>query len=102
MFVGHTHVQMIRRLPFTLLVNPGSVGLPFVEWPVSDARVLPWAEFGLVDYGDDGEVTIELRRTRYDARALVEEVLASGVPHAKWWTDCFVGLDSATPAPESP
>jgi predicted phosphodiesterase len=89
-FVGHTHVQMIRRLPFTLLVNPGSVGLPFVEWPVSDAHVLPWAEFGIVEFHADGELDVELRRTPYDARALVEHVLESGVPHAKWWTDCFV------------
>src|SRR6266550_9558574 len=37
--VGHTHVQMLRRLPETVIVNPGSVGLPFLEWPARDARV---------------------------------------------------------------
>ena len=88
-FVGHTHVQMVRRLPFTLLVNPGSVGLPFLEWPVADARVLPWAEFGIVDYDGNGQLDVQLRRTPYDAAALIDHVFASGVPHAKWWTDCW-------------
>jgi putative phosphoesterase len=87
--VGHTHVQMVRRLPSTLIVNPGSVGLPFLEWPVAAARVCPWAEYGLVDYADDGTINVQLRRTRYDSNALIEHTLASGVPHAKWWTDCW-------------
>jgi putative phosphoesterase len=87
--VGHTHVQMVRRLPFTLIVNPGSVGLPFLEWPFAAARVCPWAEYGLLDYADDGTVNVQLRRTRYDSKAVIERTLASGVPHAKWWTDCW-------------
>lgn len=87
--VGHTHVQMLRRLPFTMIVNPGSVGLPFVEWPIFDARVCPWAEFGILHYDHDGEVKVELRRTEYDARSVVEYTLASGVPHAEWWTACW-------------
>jgi predicted phosphodiesterase len=87
--IGHTHVQMVRRLPFTLLVNPGSVGLPFLEWPVAAARVCPWAEYGLIDYTDDGTVNAQLRRTRYDSNTVIEYTLVSGVPHAKWWTDCW-------------
>ena len=88
--VGHTHVQMVRRLPFTLIVNPGSVGLPFLEWPVAAARVCRWAEFGILDYAGDGKVNVELRRTPYDAEAVIEHTLASDVPHAEWWTDCWV------------
>jgi putative phosphoesterase len=87
--VGHTHVQLVRRLPSTLIVNPGSVGLPFLEWPVAAARVCPWAEYGLIDFTDDGTVNVQLRRTRYDSKAVIEHTLASGVPHAKWWTDCW-------------
>ena len=87
--VGHTHVQMLRRLPMTLIVNPGSVGLPFLEWPVAEARVCPWAEYGVLDYTDDGTVNVQLRRTRYDSKAVIEHTLASGVPHAEWWTDCW-------------
>jgi putative phosphoesterase len=87
--LGHTHVQMVRRLPFTLIVNPGSVGLPFLEWPVAAARVARWAEYGILDYADDGQVSVELHRTPYDAQAVIDYTLASGVPHAEWWTACW-------------
>jgi len=100
-FVGHTHLQMIRKLSSTVLVNPGSVGLPFREWPAAAARVCPWAEYGIVDFVGEDEVTVELRRVPYDTDALIELVLESGVPHAKWWTDCWE-QNVAMPAPGSP
>ena len=31
---GHTHLQLARRLGGSLLVNPGSVGLPFMPMPM--------------------------------------------------------------------
>ena len=89
MVLGHTHVQMVRRLPFTLIVNPGSVGLPFLEWPVAAARVSRWAEYGILDFDEDGTVSVELHRTPYDAQAVIDYTNASGVPHAEWWTDCW-------------
>jgi putative phosphoesterase len=87
--VGHTHVQMVRRLPNMLIVNPGSVGLPFLEWPVAAARVCPWAEYGILEYDDEDTVSIELHRAPYDAQVVIDHTLASGVPHAEWWTACW-------------
>jgi putative phosphoesterase len=87
--VGHTHVQMARRLPFTMIVNPGSVGLAFVEWPVTSARVCRWAECAVIEYERESELNIEFRRVPYDASAVIEYALASGVPHAEWWTGCW-------------
>jgi putative phosphoesterase len=92
MAAGHTHVQMARRLPFTLVVNPGSVGLPFLEWPVAAARVCRWAEYGILDYREDGEVEVQLRRTPYDADGFIRYALESGVPHAEWWTSSWQPL----------
>lgn len=89
MIAGHTHVQMVRRLPFTLLVNPGSVGLPFREWPVGAARVCRWAEFGVLDYDAEGRLDIQLRRTTYDVDEFIRYALESGVPHAEWWTSSW-------------
>ncbi len=86
MIAGHTHVQMARRLPRTLIVNPGSVGLPFLEWPVADARVCRWAEYGVLDYGDDGQLDVQLRRTPYDVDFFIRFARESGMPHAEWWT----------------
>jgi putative phosphoesterase len=89
MVAGHTHVQMVRRLPFTLMVNPGSVGLPFLEWPVAAARVCRWAEYGILDYDGDDSVHVELRRAPYDAEGFIRYALQSGVPHAEWWTSSW-------------
>jgi putative phosphoesterase len=89
MVAGHTHVQMLRPLPFTLMVNPGSVGLPFVEWPTAAARVNRWAEYGILDVDGNDIVSVELRRTPYDTEALIRYALASGVPHAEWWTSSW-------------
>jgi predicted phosphodiesterase len=102
--VGHTHVQMARRLPFTTIVNPGSVGLSFLEWPVTSARVCPWADYAVIDYHREDELSLEFRRVPYDAAAVIEYTLASGVPHAEWWTACWE-LESgpvSTVAPGSP
>ena len=87
--VGHTHVQMVRRLPFVLILNPGSVGLPVHEFPVITARICPWAEYGILDLDGPNELSVELRRTRYDHESVLRHALASGVPHAEWWTSCW-------------
>lgn len=94
--VGHTHIQMTRRMPFTIIVNPGSVGLPFYEWPATAARVAPWAEYGIVDFESEDEVHIDLRRTPYDYESVMEYALSSGVPHAEWWTACWEPLSELT------
>jgi putative phosphoesterase len=87
--VGHTHVQMARRLPFTMIVNPGSVGLPFLEWPVTSARVCRWAEYAVLEYDRENELSFEFHRVPYDSSTVIEYTLASGVPHAEWWTACW-------------
>ena len=85
---GHTHLQMLRRLEHTLVVNPGSVGLPFSDWAPNTIRIAPWAEYGILSH-DDGRLSIDLRRTTYDVEALLELSLESGMPHARWWVDCW-------------
>jgi predicted phosphodiesterase len=85
---GHTHIQFARPYGSTIFVNPGSVGLPFERWPPTEARVLPWAEYAVLE-SRDGEVAVDLRRVDYDVQALLEATLASGVPHARWWVDCW-------------
>jgi putative phosphoesterase len=81
---GHTHVQMVRRLGTSTIVNPGSVGLPFRRWMPDDIRVAWWAEYGIVS-SENGRLTVELRRTTYDVERFLQLSLASGMPHARWW-----------------
>lgn len=86
---GHTHVQMLRRMRSSILVNPGSVGLPFRRWLPDKVCVAPWAEYGLVS-SENGRLNVELRRTTYDVDAFLRLSAESGMPHADWWVDTWV------------
>ncbi len=80
---GHTHAPFIRRHGQALLLNPGSVGLPY-ELTRIGARNPPWAEYSIVETRG-GSIGIELRRVPIDADAVVRTALRSGMPHAEWW-----------------
>jgi hypothetical protein len=50
--------------------------------------VLPWAEYAVLESRDD-EIAVDLRHVDYDVQTLLDATLASGVPHARWWVDCW-------------
>lgn len=82
---GHTHQQMLRRHRTALVVNPGSVGLPFDRVPPdAGARNPAWAEYAVLTC-DAGDLRIELRRVRFDVAALVAAARSNGMPHAEWY-----------------
>jgi putative phosphoesterase len=85
---GHTHLQLIRRFDDSVIVNPGSVGLPFREWWPRPVRISPWAEYGIVE-AEGGRLSIDLRRTTFDVDAFLDLSLKSGMPHAEWWANCW-------------
>lgn len=71
---GHTHLQMLRQHHGALIVNVGSLGMPFREHAAGGQPViLPHAEYGIVDVLEDG-VHVDLRRVALDARALAAQV----------------------------
>lgn len=77
---GHTHLQMLRQHRGMLLVNPGSVGLPFKEYVSGRApTLLDHAEYATVE-ASGGGVSVELRRVAVDRRALRDAVQASDNP----------------------
>jgi putative phosphoesterase len=77
---GHTHVQMLRRHNHSLVINPGSVGMPYERLPDGTFHNPPWAEYAVVRRG-----RIEFRRVPLDVRAVAGAALESGMPHAGWW-----------------
>jgi putative phosphoesterase len=85
---GHTHLQLLRRWRGSLLVNPGSVGLPFLSWWPERIRVAPWAEYAILT-AEDGRIHVDLRRTPFDVGKLLSISRSSGMPHAEWWADCW-------------
>lgn len=80
---GHTHAQFTRPYKQAVLLNPGSVGLPYIETE-EGARNPPWAEYGIVGW-HAGSLRVELRRVAIDAGEVVRAALESGMPHADWW-----------------
>lgn len=87
---GHTHTPLVRRYQGTLIVNPGSIGLPWMQLVDTDATVNPaWAEYTIVTV-DEGRTGVELRRTSYDLETLRTVVLTSGMPHGEWWLGDWV------------
>jgi putative phosphoesterase len=86
--VGHTHLPMARRVGDRWLINPGSVGLPVDPIP-PDATAMnpPWAEFAVLDAGDDGSVAVTLGRAPYDVAPLLTAIRDSGMPYADWCAD---------------
>jgi putative phosphoesterase len=82
---GHTHEAMVRRYGESVIINPGSVGLPMMHPKAGSEKgsYNPlWAEYALIEAkGDD--LTITLRRAPYALAALVAAVRASGMPHVE-------------------
>ena len=77
---GHTHIQMLRQHRGTLLVNPGSVGLPFREYAAGGPpTVLAHAEYAIVE-GHESGVGVALRRVALDKGALRKAAADSDVP----------------------
>jgi putative phosphoesterase len=77
---GHTHLPMLRQHRGTLLVNPGSVGLPFQRHPAGGPpTIMPYAEYGVVE-ARGGSVTVALHRVALDAAALLAAARAWDTP----------------------
>lgn len=97
MLAGHTHVQLARVVDGTLVVNPGSVGLPFRGLPLGELQAIsPWAEHALVRI-EDGRLSVDLRRTDYDVDGMLRRTIDSGVPHAAWWAETWLQADARPP-----
>lgn len=77
---GHTHLQMVRRHRGRLLVNPGSVGMPFRSYVAGAApEVLPFADYAMLD-ADARSVVVTLQRVALDPEELRASVLAVDYP----------------------
>lgn len=83
---GHTHIQMMRQHKGVMLVNAGSVGMPFEEMPFSGPgpHVMPWAEYAIANAAD-GIASVELRRVMVDLEKVTQAALASRMPEPTDW-----------------
>ena len=87
---GHTHQAMLRRYGDGLLINPGSVGLPFIQLKKRAINPL-WAEYALIS-AVNGALDVMFRRVSIDKQALATAVYDSGMPHAAWWLHDWIDV----------
>ncbi|GAA4911178.1 putative phosphoesterase [Stackebrandtia albiflava] len=72
---GHTHMPFVRLTHGILVVNPGSVGMPYGR---------PGAHWGMLGPG------VTLRRTEFDYDAACRRIAESGYPGGAAWADEYV------------
>jgi predicted phosphodiesterase len=73
--LGHTHMPFVRLADRRLVVNPGSVGMPYGRGGAH------WALLG---------PGVELRETGYDTAAACATLAAHGYPAIEEWLDFYV------------
>jgi putative phosphoesterase len=77
---GHTHLQMTRQHHGILIVNPGSVGLPFREHPTgTPPTLLGHAEYATIE-ASGGTVGVQLRRVPVDMKAMAASIAKTDNP----------------------
>lgn len=83
---GHTHRQMLRTYRDSVLLNPGSVGLPARSQESSPDTwsMNPWTQFAVLD-ADPGAWRLELRTVALDVGVMLSEAASSDMPHLGWW-----------------
>ncbi len=81
---GHSHEQMLRRYRDTIVLNPGSIGAPFVA--SADIHYRPgWAEYALLTVENPDRIGIDFRRTPFDVAQHVRAYAQSDMPHKQLW-----------------
>lgn len=69
MIGGHTHIQMLRQHKGNLIVNPGSVGLPFKEFVFNrQPEILEHSEYAIIDI-EKKNVNVLFRRVSFSQKA---------------------------------
>lgn len=71
---GHTHIQMLRQHRGMLIVNAGSLGMPFREFVSGrPPAILTHAEYAIIDVRL-GHVSVDLRRVPLNRDALASQI----------------------------
>jgi putative phosphoesterase len=98
---GHTHIQMLRRHKGVLIINPGSVGLPFQEYVHGGPpQVLSHAEYGIIDIRA-GRVGVDLKRIPLNRDELRQAAAASTNPICRYLETMYQPPNEPTSRPET-
>lgn len=84
---GHTHIAVARRTSNSMLVNPGSVGLPGVGPGSPDLSVnrdVGWTEFAIAEV-TQSSCSVTLCRIDLDLGAMFDWARSCSMPALDWW-----------------
>lgn len=81
---GHTHTQYVRKCKASRILNPGSVGLPFINGVGSSPSNPTFAEYAILQV-EQGQANISFRRVVYSLTDLKISVKESSMPHQDLW-----------------
>ena len=80
LMTGHMHLPMLRTFGDQVIVNPGSVGLPY-----GGKRLMPTrAEYALLAISE-ADYAISFHQVYYDIHVFSQRLLTSNMPHAEWY-----------------
>ena len=90
---GHTHVQMMRQHMGVLIVNAGSVGMPFEQMPFGarGPRVMPWAEYAIIT-SESNAISVDLRRIPVDINAIKQAGIDARMPETSDWLHNWISI----------
>ena len=81
---GHTHLPMVRVHRGAVLVNPGSVGMPFREFAGgSTPTILAEAQYGVIEVGKE-RASVDLRKLHLDGDMLRRAAVEWGTSLGAW------------------
>lgn len=86
---GHTHHQLLRySSQEQLIINPGSVGQPFVHWAKlqDDLR----AQYGILVIDEEGIQEIRFRKAAYDSQKELAAGRKKRLPFQELYQDFFI------------
>ena len=81
---GHTHIQMLRQHMGTLIVNPGSVGSPFLRYVGGqEPELMDHAEYATIEVDENG-IHVHMRRVSLNRKKMYRTAEASDIPLRSW------------------
>lgn len=80
MATGHMHHPFLRHFRNSLILNPGSVGLPRKR----NHKHPLIAEYAIIEV-NDGQIHVNFRKVDVDVEEFKRGILESGMPHLEWF-----------------
>ena len=86
---GHTHIQMYRQFNGKLIINPGSVGMPFKKFVNGNfPEVLSYAEFAVLEI-ENQQSSVSLMRIPLNKEILQKKAFAWENPMSKYLYELY-------------